>query len=453
MRPWGLRRPSLRQLEFLAIVAPLAFLAAVYFLVLGPVHPFFHAWYGFLLLAAVLGIAVWTFSRGVFGAVGRLQREVEALGEQARRHNRQLVSLHSANLALTRETSVDEALQRIVELSSGLLDACYAVLSVRIEGHAEGQSTRLLVHPPADAARSPNCELSELARRASEGGDLQVEPGSHLLVVPVAHRETPIGMLYLGRAEGGAAFSTADDEIARMFGTHAALVIQNDRLYDEIQTLAVERERQTLAREMHDSLAQVLAFVNTKAQAVEEYLRNEDIGAARQQMAELSAAAREVYADIREGIAALRVDVAGKALDELIHEYAMQFGEAAGLRVDVDWSVGDSELVLPPAAEVQLLRIVQEALANVRRHSGAGAVEIRATTADGRLHLTVADDGHGFEPGERARDGRPQFGLQTMAERANAIGGALSVESAPGAGTRVSVVVPVAERVAVAGDR
>jgi nitrate/nitrite-specific signal transduction histidine kinase len=99
------------------------------------------------------------------------------------------------------------------------------------------------------------------------------------------------------------------------------MVVENDRLYDEVRALAVEAERQALAREMHDSLAQVLAFVNTKAQAVELYLREGDVISARQQMAELSAAAREVYADIREGISALRVEVAGKTLAELIEGY------------------------------------------------------------------------------------------------------------------------------------
>jgi nitrate/nitrite-specific signal transduction histidine kinase len=443
-RLWGLGRLSLRQLELLAIVAPLAFLAAVYFLVLGPVHPFFHSWFGFVFLAAVLAAAVWAFSGSVFGAVRRLQREVEELGDQARRHNQQLVSLHSANLALMRERTIDEALARIVELSSSLLDACQAVLFVS----DEGRSRPPLVHPPVDGEMPPSCELGELAMLASEGGGFHVEPGPQLIVVPVASRGTPIGTLCLGRAADGTPFSTVDEEIARMFGTHAALVVQNARLYNEVRTLAVESERQALAREMHDSLAQLLAFVNTKAQAVEQYLRNEDIGAARQQMAELSAAAREVYADIREGIAALRVDVAGKTPHELISEYATQFGESTGLHVQLDWRAGDEELELPPAAEVQLLRIVQEALANVRRHSGAAGVDIRTTTEDGRLSLVVADDGHGFEAEDHARDGRPHFGLQTMAERAKAIGGELSVESAPGEGTRVRVVLPVAVRAA-----
>ena len=88
------RTLTLRQLEWRAVLAPMAFLAVVYFFVLSPIHPFFHDWYGFVVLAAVLLVAVWFFSRTVFGIVRSLQREVETLNEQTEDYNRQLVSLH-----------------------------------------------------------------------------------------------------------------------------------------------------------------------------------------------------------------------------------------------------------------------------------------------------------------------------------------------------------------------
>lgn len=117
------RTLTLRQLEWLAVLAPMLFLAAVYFFVLSPIHSFFHDWYGFVVLAAVLLVAVYFFSRAVFGIVRSLQREVETLNEQTEDYNRQLVSLHGANLALMRETKVDLALERLVSLSKELLTA------------------------------------------------------------------------------------------------------------------------------------------------------------------------------------------------------------------------------------------------------------------------------------------------------------------------------------------
>lgn len=415
------------------------FLGAVYFLVLGPVHPFFHTPLGFLILAAALFVAVWTFSRSVFGAVRVLQAEVEELSAETRSYNQRLVSLHEANLTLTRETGVEEALQSIVGTGAQLLDACHSTLSLASD--EEGAGGRVISRGDGTA-----CELGQVLDRA-DGDDgsaeLTVLQGAHVLSVPVASLGSPIGTLHLGRSDDAPAFSPIDAEIARMFSTHAALVVQNDRLYDEVRALAIEAERQALAREMHDSLAQVLAFVNTKAQAVEQYLRQDDLSEARQQMAELSAAAREVYADIRQGIAALRVDMAGKTLRELIDSYASEFAESAHVEVAVDWQVSDDEVDLPPAGEVQLLRIVQEALANVRRHAGASRVDLSAVVGGGRFTLSVRDDGRGFDVSARSGDGRPRFGLQTMRERAVAIGGELAVTSAPGVGTTVTVTLPV----------
>jgi len=447
-RPTRLERLGLPGLERLAVAVPLVFLAAVYYMVLGPIHPIFHTWFGFLMLGVVLAAAAFLFSKVLFRRVRMLQEEVEALQTQTSAHNQQLMSLHGADLALMRETRVVDALRRITELGARLSSACHASLTVQ---QPNGSSV-VFTHPTIGPSDGPRCAI-EAAPPLSPGTSASaMSEDRRLLSVPLAHLGTPIGTLQLARAEDAEPFSEVDEEVARMFATHGALVVQNDRLYDEVRALAIETERQALAREMHDSLAQVLAFVNTKAQAVELYLRNEDLASARQQMAELSAAAREVYADIRAGISALRIEVAGKRLGELIEEYAREFGDTARLQVQVDWNVDEDALALPPAAEVQLLRIVQEALANVRRHAVAQQVVIEASFDCGALVLVVADDGRGFESDDRSRDGRPRFGLQTMAERAKAVGGMLSVESAPKAGTRVRVTIPDAARPPAQGE-
>lgn len=432
-----LGRLSLRQLEWIAIVGPISFLALGYFVVLGPVHPFFHGWFGFAFLAVVLSVAVWTFSRSIFGAVRGLHTEIAKLSAETANYNQRLVSLHAANLGLMRETGVEEAFRHIVGKGAELLEACHSTLTLA----GDGSAGRVIALEGESAADS-RCELGRLIGSSAEAGALDVRPGPRLLAVPVAYLGSPIGTLHLARPDDAPAFNLTDEEIARMFGTHAALVVQNDRLYDEVRALAVEAERQALAHEMHDSLAQVLAFVNTKAQAVEQYLRQNDHAEARQQMAELSAAAREVLADLRQGIAALRVDMAGKSLRELVEGYGNEFADAAHLEVGLDWRIGEDEVELPPAAEVQLLRIVQEALANVRKHAGASAVELTAASVDGGLFLEVRDNGRGFDASERSEDGRPRFGLQTMRERAAAIGGKLTIDSTRGAGTAVAVRLP-----------
>ena len=431
-------RLSLPQLELVALVTPIVFLAILYVLVLSPIHPIFHRLPGIVLLTLVVVGSVWAFTRAVFGAVRALQGEVETLSAQTQRHNQQLMLLHGADLALMRETRVEEALLRIVELGAQLSDACHAVL---VLGDAT-EDHRVLVYPEPESERPPCCALESAVRNGADPATVDRDDG-RTLALQLSHLGTSIGSLYLGRNLALQPFAAIEQEVGRMFATHAAMVVENARLYDEVRTLAIESERHALAREMHDSLAQVLAFVNTKAQAVELYLRGNEVTAARQQMAELSAAAREVYADIREGIGALRADVAGRTLEELISGYAEEFGHTSGLRVTLDWDVAGDALQMSPSAEVQVLRIVQEALINVRRHAAAEEVKIHAALIDDVLALGIADDGRGFSPAARLSDGRPRFGLQTMTERANALGGSLSIDSAPGRGTTIRVRIPV----------
>lgn len=227
-----------------------------------------------------------------------------------------------------------------------------------------------------------------------------------------------------------------------VFGVFRQMQAEIEELHEQTQALAVGQERQHIAREMHDGMAQLVSFVNTKAQAVEQFLRRGDEDAARMHLAELSEAARKVYADIREGIVALQIDVGeDRSLHQILDEYVEEFEHFAGLAVEVVWEAGDDELQLSPSVELQVLRIVQEALTNVRRHAHAQRATVTFAATDGVLTVTVQDDGQGFDPLQVApRGGWPQFGLRAMRERAQAAGGELAVESAPGRGTTVRAV-------------
>ncbi len=430
-------RLTLHQLELLALIAPTAFLGAVYVLILGPVHPAFHSWPGFVLLATVLVAVMWVFTRALFGAIRALQRAVESLSAQTERHNQQLMLLHGTDLALMRETRPDEALRRIPTLAVRLLDACHAAV---VTSPAPIDAADAIVAPDLGVAVAEGtCPVESMVRGEDQAPPV---PSARLLTAAIAHRGEPVAMLYAARAETARPFTDVDHEVARMFATHAALVLENDRLYDEVRALAIEAERQALAHEMHDGLAQVLAYVNTKAQAVELYLERGEVANARGQIAELSAAARDVYADIRHGISALRVQVTGQDFRTLLDGYARDFGDASGLAVQVRWPETDLRHLLSPEAEVQVIRIVQEALANIRRHAGAGVVVVDVAVRDGQLELSVDDDGRGFDP-QAAHDARARFGLRTMAERAESLGGRLDVESAPERGTRVRLRLPL----------
>jgi len=207
-----------------------------------------------------------------------------------------------------------------------------------------------------------------------------------------------------------------------------------------LNDLAVAEERLRIAQEMHDGLAQILASVNTKAQAVKEFLRGGRTEEATRHLDQLASAAREVYADVRESIIGLRcAALPGRSIAEALEEYVNTWKAHAG--VDASLRI-DGAPRLASNAQLQVLRIVQESLANVRKHADASRVEISLQQTAARFRMIVQDDGAGFNPSVLGRSELPRFGLSTMRERAESMGGSFHLDSAPGAGTRITVELP-----------
>ncbi len=214
---------------------------------------------------------------------------------------------------------------------------------------------------------------------------------------------------------------------------------------DRARRLAILEERDRIGREMHDGLAQVLGYVNTKAQAAREFLKTGQAASASQQLEELIVAARAGYTDAREAIADLRVEGVGeRSLSDLLAEHVSRFRRQSGvpceLTVAPDWR--DAELA--PSARVQVLRIVQEALTNARKHAEAHCVRVSLEVSDKQALVRIADDGRGFPLSRLLSPDFARYGLRTMRERAQAVGGSLRIESLPGEGTRIIVHVPLA---------
>jgi len=209
------------------------------------------------------------------------------------------------------------------------------------------------------------------------------------------------------------------------------------------------QERELLAQELHDGLAQDLGFLNLQAQAAHLYLRSGQIEAAEESVDRLAHVALEMQGDTRELMGnLLAVSLPSGGLPGPARRAVARFEEQTGLRVALELA-GDLDGLgtsgaLPPDAGVQVLRILQESLANVRKHAGdCRRVEVRLAVDAGCFKMTVADDGSGFDPTSDGRGGR-HLGLQVMTRRAERIGGQLAVHSAPGQGTRVELCVPLA---------
>lgn len=212
----------------------------------------------------------------------------------------------------------------------------------------------------------------------------------------------------------------------------------------QLRMLAVLEERDRIGREMHDGLAQVLGYVNTKAQAIGQYLKSEEPQMAERHVDELVGAAREAYTDAREVIVGLRLDSSDRrGLSEMLADYVEKFTRrnevAADLSIAPEWL----DELLTPAANIQLLRIVQEALTNVRKHASANHVLIQLQVEEAHALIRVKDDGDGFNLSSLLRPDFARYGLRTMRERTQAINGNFRIESSPGSGTAITVRLPM----------
>jgi signal transduction histidine kinase len=206
------------------------------------------------------------------------------------------------------------------------------------------------------------------------------------------------------------------------------------------QQALVKEERQRIARELHDGMAQLLGYVNTKAMAVRLLLNTGQVEAAEQHLMQLEEAARKLFVDVREAILDLKMSgQEGEGLVASLQEFVAQFTRLSGLPVDLQIDPNVKGLPLSAEIDLQMLRIAQEALANVRKHAAATKAWVTLTFDGTVLELAIGDDGRGFVPDAVAPAEWPHIGLSTMRERAQAMGAGITLDTEPGKGTRVVV--------------
>ena len=212
----------------------------------------------------------------------------------------------------------------------------------------------------------------------------------------------------------------------------------------EQQMLAVIGERERLARELHDDLGQVFAFVSAQGQTARLLLARGQVDAADAHMARLVEVAHEADSDIRESIVSLRARLAQQGISSALSAYLDSYQQRHGIHIEMNGSPDLAACTMDPLVEVQLLRIIQEALTNVRKHAGAHCVSIDVSLQNGQARVSLQDDGCGFDASRARSDSAGRLGLRIMQERAEEVGGNLELCSLPGQGTKVTVTVPLA---------
>lgn len=230
------------------------------------------------------------------------------------------------------------------------------------------------------------------------------------------------------------AYGPDERDLLESLSSVLALSLDNARWFGRLHTLGAEAERGRIARELHDRIAQSLAYVTFELERLQHLP-----GEKREELENLHDVVRDVMQELRETIYQLRANVTeDDELTAVAGDYLSRFEERTGIRAT--WRPAVVRR-LPFRVEQELWRIVQEALANVDRHSGASEVVVRWDVDEHGARLEVSDDGKGFDPGRVAGD---HYGIVGMRERADAIGARLQVVSRPGRGTSVVVELETA---------
>lgn len=216
--------------------------------------------------------------------------------------------------------------------------------------------------------------------------------------------------------------------------------IQQELLKQQCE-LAAMKERERLARDLHDNLGQVLGFINLQAQGIERELAGAGIETAQRRLERLIDVTQAAHREMREYIRRVRsTTVSAENLVCALKKEVAQFTKETGIKVNLEITPGFSGEEPSAGVRGHLLSIVKEALNNIRKHAGAQNVTILLLTEKDGVKITVEDDGKGFMLSGAGAD--KEFGLKIMEERAREIGGNLQIASVPGRGTRITVTAP-----------
>jgi signal transduction histidine kinase len=237
-----------------------------------------------------------------------------------------------------------------------------------------------------------------------------------------------------------------DDELTRLAAAFNQMVASIARHEAEQQKITQVRqqamvdEQERIARELHDGVSQFLGYLNTKIMAISKLLEKGELVSAQRQIEQITQAVQEQSVDVRASIIGLKLaERSGEEFSASLKEYIRQYNRLADLPVSLTIDPQVEHIQLQPEVHLHLVRIVQEAISNIRKHAQAKVAQVTLTRIEDVLLLKIQDDGVGFNPWEWNIDHMQHFGLQSMRERAELAGAEFSLVSAPGAGTTVKV--------------
>lgn len=360
---------------------------------------------------------------------------------------------------ITELDDVDSILLYIVDISRRLLDSDFMGLALlsgeqsQLELKCFSDNTKTEVLKSSTPLKNPlvlhaiNSDMSyrsvgnESSFAFTDACLFNDQSAQAIAVVVLKLDDLPIGALWVARFEHNL-YSETDLIGLESLADQVEIAIKHGVMTSQLQTLSITEERARIAREMHDSLAQILGYLNLQIQALEVLNQQGNEQAIDKELQKMRAEVRTAHADVRENILSLRTTLSSeKGMIAAIEEYLGEFNYMTGIKVSFTNEIADDPL-LSSIAEIQLVCIMQEALANVRKHAHSRHVLISISQIgepdDQMIRMMIEDDGVGFI----TTDQKGHFGLATMKERAKSVNGDLIIHTTVGKGTQVICQLP-----------
>jgi signal transduction histidine kinase len=399
--------------------------------------------------------------RPVIVTSGTFRRAIEPQNAAARlfdvRTQDALFALDAATRAIAGELDLDRVLQLMVDSVRDLVGSRYAALGIIAPG---GRIERFITSgvTPEERARIGNppsghgllgtiirdgvsLRIPEIAGHPDTYGFPPNHPPMHsFLGVPVRVGGRPVGNFYLTEKVGRKEFTSQDQQLVEMFALHASIAIQNARLHQQVQQLAIVDERLRISRDLHDGIIQSIYAVSLTLEDVPELLSDDPDEAAVM----VDRAIERLHTTIRD----IRAFITGLgtgtdvSLADALRSVVAELAPDPAIQLDVELEdAADIDQRLSPDRAHEVLQVAREALSNTFRHSRASRARLGLESRDGELVLAIEDNGRGFDPAERPAPGH--LGLANLRDRATAAGGLLDISAEPGRGTRIIFRVPL----------
>ena len=441
---------ALRQLRALTMIAPALFVAGVEIVVHLLIGDRMSTEMGVIMTVAIAFVGSALFAVIIFNILKRIQSRLV-------QRNRQIAAVHSAGISLASEMMLEPLLLRFVDLAREITNAQYGALGIvaddgRLEqfitsGITEEEYAAIGAPPKGEGLlgviiqHGTSLRLRDITKDSRSAGFPPHHPPMRtLLGVPVVYKDKIVGRLYLSEKQGAEEFSSEDEEMVRLFAAQAAASIENARLLEQSQDLAILEERERIGMDLHDGVIQSLYGVGLNLEDCADVVAD-DPAFVRMRLDKAVNDLNQVIKDIRSYIFHLRpAAFDANDLSQALRDLAREVRVNSLIEVNLDISE-EGVRELPNDVAENLFHIAQEALANVAKHSRASQAWAHLRILDGIVELTVRDNGRGFNttrPG-----GIGHRGLGNMADRARALGGTYELASSIRGGTCITVTVPL----------